>query len=522
VPLPLSSSANQNAYATSIASALQQFVLWDPSFSLNADPESAEKQIRDLVIGGAVDVLCRSIVGHQYSFEPDESDKQSRDLAGVIHGLTRRQRYRSQCWYNMARASHRGASWGLAYPERQRLKLGDGKEREWTVIGKVRDVDKRRFRLTQAQVLSSQGKATPGEEKPLGQNDPRVYTRAERDAPTTQDVSNVAGYDAGALGNFRWEMHRGGGVQPSQTSFFWQPLDSVAPLDRWLQHVVDTSEWGMSYGYALADELQFYAWAKTRVIQFGLQGLERWGQGFLWAQTKALRDGFAKGAGQATALQSTIDALRKYRSENLAATDDLTEVKLLDMPATAAANVLAWIEYLDRELVKRILAALQPTGGSDKTGGFSSAKVEEGSLDSRILYLRQPLEESWTRTYVRFLIEHNEDNLKELGLWGIPEPRLSLKGKQQRDPAQMIEVFKLARDLRVPVKVEEFREAFELTAPNEGDQVIDYDAAAAAGIVPGSQPPDPLKDILRNDGFDARRPIGEGKSSVAEKNGVAA
>lgn len=511
--LPYAGSANQIPYATSVGSQLAQIWLWDPSFSLNLDPEAPEKQLRDIVISGALDHLQRSIVGHEFSFEPEENDLPGRELAAIVEGLTKKQRFLPQALYNLSRATHRGAAWGLIYPERKILKLGrDKKPREWTIVAKIRDVDKRRFRLSQTQVLSRPDKGLAAVNPGL------TWAGSLGPLAAPPDHESVRGLDMGALGNFRWEFHRGWDYRTS-SSMWWTPIEDTASYDRWIQHVPDTSEMGMGYGYALADELQFYSWCKTTVMRYGLQGLERWGQGFLHAATKALRDGMAKGMSQATAMQNTLNTMRTWRSQNMAATDDNTTLQLLDMPATAAANVLEWIQYLDAELVKRILAALQPTGGKAGTGNYSSAKVEEGSSESMVLYLRSPLQETWTNNVVRFLIEHNEENLRELGLWDLGLPALRLQGRQQRDIAQMLQVFKLAAELKIPVRREDFYSTFGLAEPNEEDTVIEYpELVLPGGGAPGEAggPPDPL-GALGDDGFKARRPIGEGLSAVADR-----
>lgn len=508
--LPQATGANQLPYAVSVTSQLGQSVLWDPSYALSIDPEAPEKQSRDIVLSGACDHLQRSIVGHEFSFEPEENDKPGRALAAIVEALTKRQRYLPQALYNLSRATHRGAAWGLLYPETKILKLGDGKPREWTIVGKIRDIDKRRFRLTQAQVLAA-GRPEPTKAPVLAQGNSAA--NMANYARTGLDRSEQPALDLGALGNFRWEMS-GGWDWRLNSSASWRPLEATAPYDRWIQHVPDTSEQGMGYGYALADELQFYAWCKTTIMRYGLQGLERWGQGFLYAKIKALRDGFAKGSAQSQTFQNTVNQIRTWRSENFAAVDADTDIQLLDMPATASANVLAWIEYLDREIVKRILAALQPTGGGKGQGNFSSAKIEEGSSDSMIRYLRAPLQETWTQNVVRFLIEHNEQNLREVGLWDLGLPALRLQGRQERDVEQMLKVFDQAARLKIPVRREDWYQAFSLAAPNEEDDVLEYPEVVAPGMgEPGE--PDPLGE-LGDDGFGKRAPIGEGRSSVAD------
>lgn len=495
---PFPGSTNAIGYATSVSAALAQVWLYDPSFALRQDAECYEKQQRDLVVSGALDVLQRSIVGHAWHFEPDTTgdtalDRKGRDLARIVESLTKQQRFFPQALYNLSRATHRGASWARIYSEKRVLRIFDGKPREWTVVSKVKDVDKRRFRLVQAPLLAG----SPGAPVP---------------------VSPLEGADAGALGRFRWEFYRGYDVL-GQSNGQWQSLESAAPLDRWVMHAPDTSEWGLGYGYGLADELQAFFWLKGTFLRWAAQAAERYGQGFLFVSTKALRDGMAKGMSQAAALQATVNVIRQWRSENFAAVDEASKVELLDMPSEGMRWIFEWVRYLDNGMRQRILAALQPTGSGDGDGGYSSAKVEEGSTEDMVHYLRSPLEEAWTHSVAQFLVRENEPHLRELGLEGLTLPRLRLKGRERRNVEEMIKVFDLAARLKIPVRLEDFYQVFNLTPPNEEDQAISYPEAPVAG---GFGLDDPSKPFGHDESDgDERGPVGEGGGAVADRKAAA-
>lgn len=527
MPLPNgTASTNQITYATGISTYLSQINLWDPAFALAADDAVYEKLWRDPVIAGAMDHLQRLVVGHDWNFEPSNDDEEGRQLAEVLEALTKQQRGFSTSLYNLARAHMVGATWGLIFPERRVLRIGDGKPREWTVVARVRDVDKRRFRLTQQVAQASPlSPPRPVKSSPNGATNgatPLNGTAVERSLDS--EVSKE-GYQADYLGSFRWEFHRGWDWR-NRSSTWWQPLEAAASFDRWILYTPDTSERGLGYGYGMADDIYYYYWAKQRALLWGLQGLERWGQGFLYAKTKALRDQWAKGMSQSTALQRTVETLRKFRTENVAAVDENTELALLDMPATAEAAVRDWIDYFDREIVKRILAALQPTGGSSGKGSFSSAKVEEGSTDAMVAFLRSPLEETWTHSVAQFLIDRNQANLAELGLLdsarGYGPARLRLRGKETREVDDVVKVFTLARDLGMPVNKSEFYSWTGLSAPNDPEESITFAQPMMPGQ-PGSQGDDQLGGLLDQRKAPGalqlpqeRKPVGEGGQSVAE------
>ena len=506
--LPFGNNANQIQYASSVASQLAQVWLYDPSFALTADPEIPEKMLRDLVISGSLNHLQLSIVGHGYSFEPKEDSPNGRELAKVIEGLSKEQRLLPQSLYNLSRATFRGAAWGRIYSERRVLTIGDGKAREWTVVSKVKDVDKRRFRLVQdygANPRSLEGLSSA--------------TRARlTDQARGFDSPTPAPFNAAGVGNFRWEFWRGyGGVGSGNPGSWWSRLEDAAPYENWIMHVTDTSEQGMGYGYSLADELYAYFWLKGTFLRWVSQAAERFGQGFLVMTGKALRDGMAKGMSQSQSFQAAVNIVRTARAENFVALDENIDVKLLDMPAEGARWLYEWVKYLDNGMRQRILSALQPTGSGDGDGGYSSAKTEEGSTDSMVAYLRAPLEETWTHTVVRFLYEHNEANLRELGLWGQGYPKILLKGEDQRDLEQMIKVFDLAARLKIPVRLEDFYRIFRLTPPNEQFEAIKYPEVMplGGGLDDGAGPFDEGDGGAAGEGAE-RKPVGEGGGAVGD------
>lgn len=506
------SSANQITLATGVAGRLASVIGWDPSWALEVDDAAPEKLRRDPVVAGAFDHLQRLIVGHDWFMEAGGKTRKHRELATVVEDLQRQTERLPSAWYNLAAASFMGATWGLARLERRVLKLGDGKPREWTVVARVRDVDKRRFRMSRIASI------------PTPQGDVSVRVRSpslERRAISQHGVAEFSG--SGVLGPFRWEFHPGFDYRPNQPQW-WTPLETVAPKNLWIQHVVDDSERGLGFGYGMMEDVWTYFWMKQQALKWGMQGLERWGEGFLVYRAKALLDGMSRGTTQAAQFAAVVANIRKWRTENFAAMGIDDELQLLDMPATAEAAVREWIKYFDQEITKRVLVALQPTGGADGAGGgFSSAKVEEGSTDAAVAYLRAPLEETWSRGIVRnLLLEENRDNLRELGLEDLEPPRLRLRGKEHHDLDQVIQLFLAARDLKMPVRREDFYSMTGLTQPNEEDDAVTFEPAQTPGAglgalgQPGASSVD-LADLL-GDGRD-RAAVGEGGTAVGEKNG---
>lgn len=484
-----SSSANQYVYASGIASWLTQVVGYDPGLGLQSDPEYYEKFLRDSTVSGAVDHLQKLIVGTDFFHAPRVSNRRATReeslYAHVLDELQGETDNLSQSLYNLAAASWKGAAWGRIYLEKRLLRIGDGLPRVWTVIREVKDIDKRRFRLTRIKVAA--------------------------------DGKQVRGVDrAGSVADtWRWEFHAG--WNGSQNAYY-QPLERTAPREQWILHKVDTSERGLAYGYGLAEDLYFNLFAKEKVLRSLLQGINRWGQGFLYQKVAGLRAGAGAGATPEERIQQAITALTRFRDGNVYALDADDDIGMLDGPADAINACLAAINYFDTENQKRILSAVQTTGAGTDSGSFAKAKVEEGSSDANVAFLRTPLEGDWTRGPTRLLASKNRHNLEALGIpRDMPLPRFRLRGRKLADPEKAALVLTTAKQFGLPLVRREVYDLLELTQPNpwDGPDEVLYpaqvdalqDAAVSAGKLRASI------------GQTPRKPIGDGGGSVAQDGG---
>jgi hypothetical protein len=486
LPWTSSSNANQQIYPTGLASYLSQVFGWDPSFGLQSDPEWIEKVTRDTACSGALDHLCKLIVGHDFFYEASDDTPEGRKLAKIVEQLQKQTRDLPATWYNLAGAVWKGAAWARLKLEKRVLRIGDGKPRVWTVLAEAKDVDKRRFRLS--RVLST------GPE-----------------APESRDATGSFAQD------WRWEFYRVPGARNYSSS--WTPIEEIAPKEQWLQFVVDTSEKGLAFGWGMAEDLFFNLFAKTAVFRSLLQGIDRWGQGFLVQKVAGLRDGDASGYTPEEKVALVVAALRKYRSQNVYAMDAGDDIEILDGPADAINACMQVVQYLDKENRIRILAAVETTGAGEGSS-FGQSKVEEGSSDANVAFLRAPLEETWTRNVARLLVTKNRKNLAELGLadW-LAVPRLRLRGRKTSDPERAALVLKTARELGLPILRAEAYSMLELTAPIldelKPDEILDWKNLATENPQVASRLDGALEQASGANGA-VRGPVGTGGESVAE------
>jgi hypothetical protein len=491
-----------------VASWLSQVLGFDPALGLAEDPEFYEKVLRDSAVASALDHLQKLVVGSDFYHQPRGDTREDRVLAKVLDELQQETEDFPTSLYNLAAASWKGATWAELRLARRILRIGDGKPRVWTVIREAKDVDKRRFRLTRAAAT------------PITEN----LSRAPGGSPRLLDAAGSP-YKGPLTTKWRWEFNRGYGSANS-TSAWYAPLTDVAPLDQWCLHRVDTSERGLGYGYGLAEDLYFGIYAKGAVVKNLLQAIDRFGQGFLIQKVPGLRMGGPGGMTPEQKIQAVVGTLRKYRSQNVYACDADDEIQVEGVPGESIDACMRVISYFDDMHTMRILASTRSMGGKEG-GAFAQAKVEEGSSDANVAFLRSPLEERWTNTGTRLLVKKNAGNLAELGIpTFLSTPRLRLRGRKMLDPEKAAVALDMAIKLRLPLVKREVYDLLEFSQPNPEDdpnevlqtgelQALLEQRPEVASRVNGAS--DRAIEAAKNTG--ERAAVGEGGGSVAQEGG---
>lgn len=438
LPYLNNTNANSLIYSSSVASWLSQIIGWDPGFGLAQDPGFYEKLLSDSAVSSALDKLQKLVVGHDFFHQPKGETREDWLLAKCLDELQQETEGFSQSLYNMAAASWKGATWCELRTQRRILRIGDGKPRVWTVIVEAKDTDKRRFRLTRAA-------ASP-------------LTREKDGRP----------YQGALSSRWRWEFNRGF-APDAGTSSYYVPIEQVAPPSHWCLHRVDTSERGLGYGYGLAEDLYFGIYAKAAVLRNLLQGIERWGQGFLVQAVAGLRMGGPGGMTPEQKINAVVTTLRRYRSQNVYAIDKDDDLKLMDGPAESVTACMGVISYFDDCHTMRILHAKRTSGGGSD-GAFAQGKIEETSEDANVSYLRGPLEERWTLTGTRLLVRANKHNFADMGIPDfLSTPRLRLRGRKTADPEKAAVAIETAQKIGLPLLKREVYDLLEFTPPKPWD-----------------------------------------------------
>ena len=526
MPLPYNvQSTNGDQYAYGVSTGVLGWRLPDPDPALQQDAAAPEKMLAYPAIGGAQRHLVVNVVGSEWSMRPEGKARQARDLAGVVEQLMRKTRGLSQILGNLTMASFMGSAWGRIRTETKILTIGDGKPREWTVVAGVDDIDKRRFRRIRVEpngrrVDSSLILPTGVLEPVVGPDgQPSMRPRMKRQGEPVFDGEAEGETDRAT---WHWEFH-GGQDYHDNLSPDWHPVQESIPLNRLIQMVFDTREWGLGFGFGDSQSVYWPFYSATNILQNILRLSQRFGQGLLDVEVEILGNG-ARGQSPATILQNAVNAYAKQLQGTVIAHDSKTKVKAIDFPAAALDSQLGLLRYFDGEMRTRILGAadqVTPTAGGSGSSGYAKSKTGADEADSLTNFMRSPLQDCWTsRVVLPILLDENRENLLELGLWGADAPTFAIIGQENYDPEQQGRVLLSAKQLGLPVSKKEAYRRLGLTEPAPDDDALEPAALGSllgqAGI-PGAAPPpggagDPVGAEPRPDPEAPRAPVGDGEA----------
>lgn len=410
----------------------------DPSFALSSDDQAYEKVRRDAIAAQAMVYRRHLVAGKGFLIEPaSRSDEAHQVAANAVRDLLGGLMLFGSSRFNLAEAVFRGSSYAIMEGGFETLRVGGLPPARWWVPKRLRDVDRRRFRL--------------------------AYDR---------DLKRPKW-------NF-WSVQREA----------WEPLD----YPEWfVRHVCQDTEDTLGYGRGLLDSLHYYQASKMRVVQEGLSAAERFGQGFLIAAVDGLRAGGTDRTNAAVA-QRYLTVLNKHRARNAFVHDKGDEVKLLAGFGEGWQLIRELLNYLDNAIRILILGANLPTSATSG-GSFALAEVQQNSTDALISFDRECLGEVLTRDLVGFVWAINRPTLRQLGLGGVRAPALRIRQEGKVDPEAYSRIVEAALRAGMKLKLDEVYRKLGFTLPGESDEVLEGAPAAPA---PGErlvEPPTPAIDF---------------------------
>lgn len=429
------SITQRQLYVAALTNALRYgtgYGLVDPAYGLIKEPNVYEMIRRDAVIFAAIEARKHAVASSEWDVVPPrEGHPSDKAVAKIIREILDRIEGFDGARLNLAEAVFRGAAYAKIDATRQVLGPDGSIPRLWVAPTRILDVDKRRVRATIDR--------TPGAA-------PRWKT----------EVANV--FEGG-----RWEE-----VDLARRPWF-------------IDHVYDDAEISLGYGRGLIDSIYHYWYAKCVALVEGLQGLERWAQGWVTLEVDPSRAG-STGKTNDEIVSAAVSELSKHRSQHVLAYMKGETLNVLPGPGAGQAIVMEFLNYLDAGVTRVILGSVMPSGGgdaSDKGGSLARARVEQDSSENLIHFDRRLLEGTLTRTLIRTVFNANRLNFLSMGLGDAECPRFSLQPESLPDPDAMVERVTSLLSAQIPLRKKEVYEAIGFSQPPEGDPDV-FEGSAPA------------------------------------------
>lgn len=437
-------------YTAALSNALRyQHQVPDPSYAVFKESNVYELARHDPELMSMVQARKHAVAGTEWSIEPAKRVKrgipsevgapgtdpmadptkgaQEVDadalVASMVQELIERIDNFDAARLNLCEATFTGSAYAKIIGRRRWITLSDGIQRPYWVPERVIDIDRRRVRL---KVDRSEPKR------------PRWFL----------EICDV--YDGA-----KWRE-----VTPQ--------------MRKWLvEHVYDDAEVSLGYGRGLFDAIFHYWYFKTVAMTEGLQGLERWAQGWITLAVDPERHASVSREND-DVVQDAIDTVAKHRSRHVLAYMKGDELEVKTGGGEGHQIVMDFIRYCDDGMRRLINGSLLPTGGGDPGyGSGERANAEQESSDTVYHFDRRNLESSLTKSLVSLTFELNRGVWQSMGLGMASRPRFSLAPEERVDTKAEVEKVKTLIECGVDLKLEEVYEKTGYTKPGPHDEVLE-------------------------------------------------
>lgn len=425
--LPILGSRNvtQDLYTQALASVyLSGWRVYESDYASLKDADIYEKARRDPVVAQAFDIRLHAVAGRQWRFVPASDAPDDKLLAKMAEQAFRQIRDFSEARYELAQAKLRNSAWAFIEGGRRIMSLAGTPIRDWWVPKRLKDIDRRRFRI----------KSDWDYGKPA---DPKL--------------------DA------YWELY-----DPRRRA--WERL---AHPELFVNVVFNDEEARLGYGRGLLESIYFYLWIKGRVLEEGIKGLIGWARGKVVAKI----DGLAPGSPDRTNDDLTarwLEALKSMLDEQVLVHGKNDEVQLIETTGTGHQMVTAFLGYLDNAVRACILGSTLPFGGDggDAGGSLARAETESDTHDALIQFDREKIDEVLTNSVGALWLRLNRQNFVELGVGGAQPPRFETYQEKREDPEKNVRVIQTANSAGIDLKKEEVYQKIGFTPPGLDDEII--------------------------------------------------
>jgi len=429
IPILYSRNVNQDLYAQALASVYQSgWRIYDPDYGTSREPDLYEKVRKDPIIASAIDLRLHGVAGKSWRLVPAGDSPVDKLVAKMAEEAIRKVRRFTEARYELAQAVIRNRSYQYIEGERKLLSLAGTPLREWWVPTRLKDVDRRRFRL----VPTWEGK-DPNTRKL------RVY----------------------------WELF-------SVVRRRWEKLERP---ELFVKVVYNDEEGRLGYGRGLLEAMYFYHWIKGRILEEGVQGVEKWARGVIVAEIEGLRVGDTDKT-NAALRQKWLDILKEMQSGKVIVHEKGDKISVVESSGTGNHMVLDYIRYLDDAMRSLILGATLPFGGGSGgqgggSGSLARAEVESDVHEALVQFDREKIDEDLTYDLLGLFFRMNQQNFMELGLGASGMPKFETMQEKRENPKENADVATVLLNAGVSLKKEEVYKRTGWTPPSNDDEIIE-------------------------------------------------
>jgi hypothetical protein len=422
-------SPNGQLYPQAFRSNFMGTIVYDPSAALAKDRDLPAKLLQDPIVMQAYDHRTRAVAQKSWRLKPASEDPADVALAKVLEFLIRKCGHLTRSLRQLAGAFLWGATYAQMRGQVSMLKVpGSNAAMNWWHLTSLEDVDFRMFRREVRR--DSAGKAMR-----------LVWTMATTDP-----------------------RHGNMWVEGDGQEGRWDPAHFV-------KHKYDARHSDLGYGAGLVESIYWYHYAKSIAMREGLQGLERWAQG--WVVLKAMRDAPADPDEPNTVfVTNAIQELETHLGRHVMVIDKDDEINVQDGPSTGWEQVKWWIEYLDGALTRALSGSLLPLGGGSDVGSNARGKVEQDTNDMVSQGDQEDLAETLTADVVPLMRDVNASGLGALGLGDAQLPAWEFLEDVVQNPAENAPVLQTAASLGLPLDRDDAYQKLNLKPPKDAESTL--------------------------------------------------
>ncbi len=443
MPIKVTRSTAALQYANANRARYIGTYVYDPSIALLNDPDIYRKMREDPIIAQAIDYRTRAVAQKEWQLAPASEDPRDVYLAAFLEWVARKPVKLTRALRNMGEAFWKGSTWTHMGGETQRVALPrklqgmdykppTGEVHIWYPT-QLTDVDRRMFR--QRIDKSDDGKINVS------------WTMS----PTSINRGNI-----------------------------WIPEGDGWDTNDYVIHKHDNRHSSLNQGMGEIDSVYWYYVAKTVALREGLQGLERWAQGWV----VFTMDAKAAGDTQTTSLdymQGAITELETHTGRKILGVNGSDTVDVKDGPGTGHQIVQFFLDYLDRGITRRLAGSLIPLGGGADVGSNARGEVEERTGNLMIQGDEEDLSETLNEQYIGRLIDVNRSAIHALGLEEAEPPTWEFTTTIVEDPVKNMEVIRGAAEVGIKLDEDDVYKKTGLKKPAEGKEMVLTPPAPAQG-----------------------------------------